>query len=197
MVCSMLSQTNGMGLFLGDVSTAVEWEHIRYCWYCFDFLREHSVTVELYWPGSPCLAEQHQHPHYHVCSWQSQWVLNNSLAIKKILFILKHNIKMYFFVLEYMKIHEWQFRKECIESSIILLGYDICVNNIWVEQNAVFIIKPPHFMPLPPQKPSYYYQNPQKIFDNNIIIQTLSFKTCFCYAEHYLSVHYFVIQCHQ
>ena len=24
MVCSMLSQTNGMGLFLGDLSTAVE-----------------------------------------------------------------------------------------------------------------------------------------------------------------------------
>jgi hypothetical protein len=72
-----------------------------------DFLREHSLKVEQYWPGPPCLAEQHQHPHYHVCSWQSHWVLNNSPAIKKkTLFILQHNIKMYFFVLESMKIHE-------------------------------------------------------------------------------------------
>ena len=48
-----------------------------------------------------------------------------------------------------------------------------------MEQNTAFIIKPPYSMPPTPQKPLYHYQNPQKIFDNNIIIiQTLSFKSC-------------------
>jgi hypothetical protein len=96
-------------------------------------------------------------------------------------------LKCIFFVLECLNIHEWQFHNACIERSIILLGCDICVDNFWVERKTAFIIKPPHSMPPTPQKPSYHYQNPQKIFDNNIIVKTLSFETCFCCAEHYLS----------
>jgi hypothetical protein len=77
---------------------------------------------------------------------------------------------MYRFVLEWMKIHEWKFHKTCIENSYIPLGCDICVVNFWVEWNNAFTTKPTHLKSLAPQKPSYRYQNPQKIFDNNIII---------------------------
>lgn len=170
MACSMLSQTNGMGLFLDDLIWVLQWsentldisgavwtssENILWQWNSIGLvhhvlLNNISILITMFAPGS----------------LTGCW--NDSPAIfKKTLIILQHNIRMYFFLFW----NEWRFHKACI-----LVGCDICVKYFWVERNTAVITKPPHFAPPTPQKPLYHYQNPQKIFDNKIIIQTLSFK---------------------